>query len=329
MKEGKISSEQLKSLIFSKIKSFNKDILVKPSIGEDCAVIDYGDYACVLSTDPITGAQKGAGTLAVHISCNDIASNGVKPIALMITIMVPPNSTEEDIERIMQEACEAAAELEVDIIGGHTEVTSAVNRPIISTTAIGKILKEKLITSAGAKLGDYVVLTKWAGLEGTAIIAADKEDELKSWLSADEISEAKTFMKNISVVKEGVLSAEFGVNSMHDVTEGGVLGAMWEIAESANSGIEVYIEDISVHPITLKICQKYNISPYKLISSGCMVITTPRGKELVKHLTNNKIKASIIGKITDGERCIIQNNHRLVLAPPDVDDLFKISYALT
>lgn len=324
MKEGKISSEQLNTLVFDKITKINNDILIRPGVGEDCTAIDFGDYACVMSTDPITGADVGIGKLAVHISCNDIASSGVRPTGIMITILLPTSSCEEDINRIMEEIASTAKELEVDIIGGHTEITSAVNRTVISTTAIGKILKEKLVTSSGAKLGDDVVMTKWAGLEGTAILGNDRHQLLTNRLKIEDIESAKKLIEYISVVKEGIIAGRFGVNSMHDVTEGGILGAGWEIAESSNLGIEIQEDQIPVKNVTKEICKIFNINPYRLISSGSMVITTNKGKELVELFEKNNIHSKIIGKITERERCIYRNQRKYKLEPPDTDELFKI-----
>jgi len=174
MKEGKIPPELLKSLVFNNIKVKHKDVIMRPEIGEDCAAIDFGSHACVLSTDPITGAAEGAGTLAIHISCNDVATSGVRPVGIMVTILAPPEATEEDIKRVMEEAGEAAFRLGVEIIGGHTEITSAVNRIVISTTAIGKVIKDRIVRTSGAQTGDDVIMTKWAGLEGTSIIASEE-----------------------------------------------------------------------------------------------------------------------------------------------------------
>jgi hydrogenase expression/formation protein HypE len=202
MKEGKIPSELLRELVFNNIKVKHEDVILGPEIGEDCTAIEFGDYACVLSTDPITGAGKGVGALAVHISCNDVASSGVKPIALLITIMAPLSTTEEDISVIMKDAGDAAAALNVEIAGGHTEITSAVNKVIVSTTAIGKILKHKIVKTSGAQIGDDVVMTKYAGLEGTAILAADREMELREQLTAEQLEKAKALSSQISVVKD-------------------------------------------------------------------------------------------------------------------------------
>jgi hydrogenase expression/formation protein HypE len=323
MKEGKIPSELLRELVFDNITVKHEDVILRPEIGEDCTAIEFGDYACVLSTDPITGAEKGIGALAVHISCNDVASSGVKPLALLMTIMAPTSTTEEDIRTIMKDAGEAAALLNVEIAGGHTEITSAVNKIIVSTTAIGKILKHKLVKTAGAKLGDAVIMTKYAGLEGTAILAKDREQELKNMLTNEQLERAMNLSSQISVVKEGVLAGEFGVNSMHDVTEGGILGAAWEVAESSNTGVEIYLDSIPVLEETKRICEIYQLNPYRLISSGSMIITCSNGAELVEHFRAANIPAAVIGKIIEKDRILIANNIKKELDPPGPDELFK------
>ncbi len=323
MEEGKLPSELLRELVFNNIKVKNADVILRPEIGEDCTAIEYGKYACVLSTDPITGAEKGTGSLAVHISCNDVASSGVRPIALLMTIMAPIGTTKEDIRIVMKEAGVAAADLGVEIAGGHTEITSAVNKIIISTTAIGKVLKHKLVKTAGAKVGDDVIMTKWVGLEGTAILANDREAELSSQLTPEELERAKTLSRHISVVNEGVLAGEFGVNSMHDATEGGILGAVWEVAESSNTGIDIYIEKAPILEETKKICEFYTINPYRLISSGSMIITCCNGAELVNKLKDIGIQAAIIGKVTAEGRYLVEKGKRTLLMPPDIDELFK------
>lgn len=323
MKEGKIPSEMLRELVFNNIKVKHEDVILGPEIGEDCTAIEFGDYACILSTDPITGAEKGIGALAVHISCNDVASSGVKPIALLITIMAPLSTTEDDIRTIMKDAGETAAQLNVEIAGGHTEITSAVNKVIVSTTAIGKILKHKIVKTSGAKVGDDVVMTKYAGLEGTAILAKDRELELKDKLTDEQLEKAKGLSSQISVVKEGVLAGELGVNSMHDVTEGGILGAAWEVAESSNTGVEIYLESIPVLHETKRICNVFNLDPYRLISSGSMIITCSNGSELVEQFNDAGIAAAVIGKIIEKERVIIDGGIKKELEPPGPDELFK------
>ncbi|HEY5584511.1 MAG TPA: AIR synthase family protein [Ruminiclostridium sp.] len=328
MDTGKVPNEVLNKIVLSKINKFRKEVILRPGIGEDCAAIDFGKYACVLSTDPITGAANDAGHLAVHISCNDIASCGVEPLGLMVTILCPVGTTEAELEKVMEQICFTAAQLNVEIIGGHTEVTSAVNRIVISTTCIGKALKNEVVSSTGARPGDSIVITKSAGLEGTAIIANDFEHRLSDKLSKDDLILAKSFIKSISVVKEGVLAGKFGATSMHDVTEGGILGAAWEVAEASSAGIIINKDNIPVESVTKSICKALDLDVLRLISSGCMLITCLDGEGLVRLLESNNIKATIIGTVTanGNERLLISKNGGTVkdIEPPGPDELYKV-----
>ncbi len=325
MEIGKVPTEILKEVIFSNIKHRRPEVLVRPNIGEDCAVVDFGEYVCVMSTDPITGAIKDIGSLAVHISCNDIASSGVEPLGIMLTIMAPPNTTKEDLGFVMAEANKAAASINVEIIGGHTEITDAVNRMVINATAIGRQLKSKLVLSKGARLGDAVLMTKHAGLEGVAILARDLEDQLKDKISTNIIKSAQDFSKDISVVKEGILASTIGVNSMHDVTEGGIFGALWELGEASGLGIEVYENNINVRNETIEICEQFSINPMRLISSGVMVMTLPQSKKdlLIDAFKKENMEIKEIGKMVEKDRIIINGEQIRELEPPDVDELYK------
>lgn len=325
MKIGKVPNNILKKIILNKISNNRCEVLIRPKIGEDCSAIDFGENACVLSCDPITGASNEVGRLAVHISCNDIASSGVEPIGLMVTILAPPEATEKELETIMRQLCETASSLNVDVIGGHTEITGSVNRFVIITTAIGKGSKDNLIKSSGAKAGDDIIITKTAGIEGTAIISHDKEAELAEKLGAGMIESGKAFINDISVVKEGMIAGRFGVNAMHDITEGGVLGAVWEIAEASGTGCIIDADKIPVAEITKIICDYYKIDPLKLISSGSMLITCSNGQALVEELANNGIRSSIIGKITkDLTKYLFKDNQLIEIGQPEVDELYKV-----
>ena len=153
-------------------------MLVKPSIGEDCGAVDFENEYCVISSDPITGTNSEMGTIAVHVSCNDLAASGAEPIGIMVTMLIPPNASMSTVEKIMKQLANTATIANVDIIGGHTEVTDAVNRFVLSVTAVGKTIGKTIIKSSGAKPGDDLIMTKYAGLEGTSIIAYDHQKEL-------------------------------------------------------------------------------------------------------------------------------------------------------
>jgi len=325
VKIGKIPNDVLKKIILNKLKSNRSEVLLRPKIGEDCCAIDFGDYVCVMSSDPITGAVNEIGKLAVYISCNDIASCGVEPLGLLITLLAPPGTSENDLELIMDQLTQTASSLNIDILGGHTEITSSVTRFIINCTAIGKAFKNQLVTSSGAHPGDGIILTKTAGLEGTAIIAFDKEKELTGKINDALLHEAKSFIDDISVVKEGLLAGAYGVSAMHDVTEGGILGAVWEMCEASATGAVIYKTQIPVAMSTLKICEYYNISPFKLISSGCMLIACSDGEGLVRKLREENIPAAIIGMMNDGlERFFVTDDGTEPILPPESDELYKV-----
>ena len=240
MKIGKVPENVLKRSVFKQIKFKREEVLIHPGVGEDCAVLELApDEVFVLSTDPITGAVSDIGTLAVHVTANDLASAGAEPVGLLLTILLPPDAEEADLKSLMRELESACASLNIEIIGGHTEVTPVVNQPVVTVTGVGKVKKDQVIFTKGALPGQDIVVTKWVGLEGTAIIAAGKEKLLKEHYSQDFVDRAKGFLEHISVVKEAMAARDFGVSSMHDITEGGIFGALWEVAAAGGVGLTV------------------------------------------------------------------------------------------
>ncbi|MGG7178803.1 AIR synthase family protein [Clostridium paraputrificum] len=324
MKEGKLNFDDLREMIQNSRKIKRSEVVVRNDVGEDCSVIDFGGCEGVFSTDPITGACENIGKLAVNINCNDIASSGGEPIALLVTILAPTGSTLEEINEVMKEISEEAEKINVEIIGGHTEVTSAVNRLIVSITVIGKTLKGASVRTSGAMIGDDIVVTKDIALEGTSILANDQEDRLKKVLNSNELKEAKNLINNISVLKEGGIAGRVGVNSMHDITEGGLLGALFEVGMASDTGFIVYEEMIPILDVTKKISAELSIDPLRLISSGSMLITCKCGEELVKALNEEGIKGSVIGKVTKSKGVLVSNGVKLEVEEPKRDELFNI-----
>jgi hydrogenase maturation factor len=243
----------------------------------------------------------------------------------MLTIMLPLNFPEGDLKQIMKDVNTVCNELNIEVLGGHTEVTPAVNQPIISVAGIGKVIKEKLVTNNNASVGQDIIMTKWAGIEGTSIIAHEKENELKEHYNPSFIDQAKSLGKLLSVIKESKISVEHGVSAMHDVTEGGIFGGLWELAECSNVGLEIYLDKIPLKQETIEICEYYDLNPYKLISSGSMLIAANNGIELVNKLEEANVKATIIGKVVKGnDRIVIQSDTRRSLEPAKSDELYKV-----
>lgn len=323
MKIGKLTNETLKKLILDKLPSA-KGVMLTSGVGEDCAAIEFGSEACVLSTDPITGATESIGSLAVHVSGNDIASSGAKPKYMLVTLLIPPNKTEEDIAIVVDELIKTSQELDISIIGGHTEITSAVNRIVVSTTVIGRVQKEKLISSGGAQPGDDIVMTKYAGVEGTCIMYGEYPDVLSSVLSDTDKHEAEELINSLSVIKEGMVASEVGVTAMHDITEGGVYGAVHELCTASDVGCDLYSDEIPILESTKQICSRFRINPKRLIGSGSMLITTSNTNKLLSKLKGSGINAEVIGKVTEGDITVTEDGVNRVLEPPQADELFSI-----
>lgn len=326
MKAGKVPESILKRSIIKQIKTKRPEILIGAAVGEDCAVVELADdEVFVMSTDPITGTSHEVGSLAVHVTANDIASSGAEVIGVMLSVLLPEGTDEEELKTIMKQVEGTCHDLNIQTIGGHTEITRVVNQPVLTVTGVGKVKKDALITTGGARPGDDVVVTKWIGLEGTSIIAREKEDKLKERFTEVFIRRAADFDKFMSVVPEAAVAVRHGVSAMHDITEGGVFGALWEVAEASGVGLDIDLMSIPIRQETIEVCEVFGISPYQLISSGSMLITTQGGHDLVAALEREGIHASVIGKVTQGnDRILINGEERRFLEPPRSDELYKI-----
>lgn len=320
---GKVPPDILKSSVYPYMGQLRKEVLVHSGFGEDSSIIDFGDKVAVVSTDPITCADIHSGHLAVYVSCNDVAACGAKPIGILITLLLPVGSDESILKKLMSGIHEASKKIGIEVLGGHSEITPSVVRPVISATAIGIADKDKYVTSSGARPGDDIIVTKFLGLEGSAILASDFEDYLNGKLSEEAIKTAQGFLEKISVIDEGVIAAEVGVSAMHDITEGGLLGACYEVAHASGVGVEVYQDLLPLLPETREICRVFGIDPLGLISSGSMLICTPRAEEVVEALKSNNIPAIVIGKVTSGGNYIVTQEGKRPLLPLERDELIR------
>lgn len=324
MEIGKVPESVLKRSVLKKLTVKRPEVLVHSGIGEDCSVLAVGDNAIVLSTDPITGTAKDIGKLAFHITANDIASSGAELIGMLLTVIMPPGSTEQELKQIMEDITAQAAACQVEILGGHTEISEAVNQTLVSVTGVGKLPGENVVKTAGLKPGDDIVVTKWVGLEGSSILAKEKEGLLKKELPAELVETAKAFDTLLSVVPDAKKAMEVGVSAMHDVTEGGIFGALWEMASASGVGLEVDLKKIPIRQETIEICEVFDINPYMLISSGSMLIGTEHGSRLAEELKKAGIHSAVVGFATEGNDRVIKNGDEIrFLEPPKTDELFR------
>lgn len=327
---GKVPPDVLKEIVFNKLGAENPSILLGPSVGEDAAVIRIGSKALVITTDPITGATGNIGWLAIHVNANDIATRGVRPAYFFCTILLPEGADPEVLRSIMTEMDEAARSLGVAIVGGHSETTPGLNRPLIAGFMLGEASLDGYVTTSGAQEGDLIVLTKGAGIEGTAILAYDLREELRRQVRTQVLDQAVELFKSISVVKEAMIAMSIGgVHSMHDPTEGGVLNGIWEMAEAAGKGVKILPEKIPVRPETKEVCDFFGIDPLSTLGSGALLLAIGRDKVdlVVRALHESGIDASVIGEVTcleQGRVLLRPDGRHDRLEPPGQDHVYKV-----
>ena len=296
MKSGKLTTQELRENVLDKIERFRPEVLLSAALGEDCAALSIDDVILV-SSDPITAVveTEKLGSLCVTVCCNDVAANGGEPVAMTLTIIMPVTCGAGDVGVIMDGAVKEAKRLNVEIVGGHTEFSDCVMRPIVSGTAIGKA--KRVLKKTDLQPGDRLFVTKSLALEGTCILA----DIVKPALTEEEKRTLERFNSSLSVSRESVaLSKLDSVSAMHDVTEGGVLGAAAEICFSVGLGANLYESKMPVAELTARLCESNGVDPLRLISSGSMLAAVrgddTEAKAAMKALG---VEFTEIGKVTD------------------------------
>lgn len=326
MKVGKLPESVLKRSVFKQLHTKREEVLLGAGVGEDCAAMKLdSDEIFVISTDPITGTAKDIGDLAVQITVNDLASAGAEPIGVMLIMLLPEDATEEELKHVMAQVESACEKNRIQVMGGHTEVTRVVSQIVLSVTGVGKANEDRLISTADVLPDMDILVTKWVGIEGTAILAKEKEQELSARYTKPFLEAAKGLDRYLSVLPEAATAVKSGVAAMHDVTEGGIFGALWEMAEASGVGLEIDLKKIPLKQETVEICEYFGISPYELISSGSMLMAAKDGNRLVMELQKEGIPAVIIGKATAGRDRILRNEDECrYLEPPKTDELYKV-----
>lgn len=274
---GKLDIRILRKLL-KKYALTDEKVLLGPCVGEDAAAVDLGDKVLIVATDPITFATDEIGYYSVMVNANDVATAGAEPRWYTVTILLPEKAALEGlVENIFQQIHQACEKLDISLIGGHTEITYGLNRPILVGQMMGEVPKEALITTAGAEPGDVILLSKGVCIEGTSVIAREKERELYSrGMGQDFVHRAQRFLfdPGISVVEEARLARRAGrVHSMHDITEGGLANGLHELAMAAGVEIEVEMERVPIYEESRILCDAFGLNPLGVISSGALLIT--------------------------------------------------------
>jgi len=314
-KMAKLSKELMDSLIFDK-EIYDESVVMGPAYGEDAAVVNLGDIYMVMHSDPISGAIDNIGWLAINIAANDIAVSGASPKWALLTMQFPLDHTKEKIQKIMIDLYDASKELNIEIIGGHSEIIDHIDHPLVTTALIGTT--KKPIYTRGSKPGDKIVQIDEAGLEGTWILASDFETELaQKGVDEKTLQEAKSLRKNISVV-DAALKIKEEVTSMHDPTEGGVFQGLYEMAHASGNEFNIRSRP-ELKDISIEICEKLNLDPFRLISSGCLLATVPNSVDLEV--------GKVIGEVKEGNPGVVFKGKNI--EPVREDELFKAIRSLS
>ncbi len=275
---GKLPPELLAQII-SRIPVQDRRLVVGPGIGMDCAVVDLGDRLAVYKSDPVTFASDHIGYYLVQANANDIAMTGAQPLWLLVTLLLHEKATSASLPAtIMTQVTDACVALGVTVVRGHTEITTGLDRPIAIGTMIGEAERDKLISPRGARTGDRVLLTKGVPIEATALLTREFPARLGAALDPTELQAAKEYLfdPGIGVTRDARTAIRAGrVNAMHDPTEGGVLTALWELAEASGKTLRVDTQKIPVPPLARRVCDVFGIDPLRAIASGALLMTVP------------------------------------------------------
>ena len=273
---GKFPAELLGRLL-GKNAVVDPRVLVGPKIGEDAAVIDMGEKLLVAKSDPVTFAADAIGWYAVQVNANDVACTGGIPKWFLATLLVPERFSEAEAEQIFDQVLEACRELDVSLVGGHSEVTYGIDRPIVLGTMLGEVERDRLVHTGGAQEGDSIVLTKGIAIEGAALLARDFSGELQTaGVEQRVIVRAREYLRapGISVMNDARLALEtVTVHSLHDPTEGGLVTGLREVAQASGLGLAIEEGSVPVLPECKAICDGLGLDPLGLLASGALLIT--------------------------------------------------------
>ncbi|MEM2906132.1 MAG: AIR synthase family protein [Candidatus Bathyarchaeia archaeon] len=327
---GKLSPETLQRVIYTRLGVRDPRVLVGPKIGEDAAVIDMGPKVLVVHSDPISGATENLGWLAVNVAANDVATRGAKPRWCSLVLFLPEDASLDLLETVMNQVDEAAIAIQASVVSGHTEVTPGLRRPIAACTCMGEAPRDRFITTSGARRGDAIIMTKGAAIEGTAILAAEFTDRLEPLIGKPTVEAAKRFVRKVSVVRDALTAVEAGgVTAMHDATEGGLLGGLYEMAYASRLGIRASCEKVLVAPETKAVCEAVGVDPLRTISSGTLLIAAKGEKadEVIYALRQADVEASNIGSFvdrTEGVKMTMPDGSVVDVSTPVQDELWRL-----
>jgi hydrogenase expression/formation protein HypE len=334
LKTGKLDIDTLKKFL-ERNAILDPRVVVGPKIGEDAAALDLGagtDHYWVVTSDPITFTTEEIGYYGVVVNLNDIATMGAIPKWFLATLLFPEKSDLRTIEKVFRQIHDTCCRFRISFIGGHTEITPGVKKVILSGHMIGEVKKEKLIKTSGARPGDLLLLVKGVCIEGTSIMAREKEAELlRRHISPFLIQKAKRFIfdPGIDVLRPARIACEAAsIHSMHDPTEGGLINALIEMAWASKKEIEVDLEKVFIYKESRILCQEFGLNPLGVIASGALLLAISPSdfSPIQKAFRRNSIPFRVIGQVKKGPARVLRVDQRgrQELKPLPRDEILKI-----
>jgi hydrogenase expression/formation protein HypE len=328
LKLGKLPPDVLEKYVLGLTGASSKDFVLPPGIGLDFGVVRFTGGFLIVSSDPITGVDKNIGSYAVVVSSNDVATSGNRARFMQSVVLLPENARKSDVKRLAMQMHGAATDLGITLVGGHTELTPGLSRPIVITTAFA--FATDYVSANQAQEGDILLLTKTAGIEGTRILSSGRYGEIvlrKLGISPTKVD----ILKELSVVEEAVVAFKTkAVSAMHDCTEGGVLGACYEMSVASGIGVEIWNDKVPVSDRTEAICGAFGIDPLKLISSGALLIAVNERKvaRVRMALQSHGVAATPIGRLGGKSRILLTNGSEEAIDTAPTDEIWRIEERL-
>lgn len=326
MKVGKVSQTVLKRSILKPLQFHREEAIIEPSVEEMCFGIELKEDEQLLATSAVLyGDEKDLGVFALAQVVNDLATRGAKAVGASVHIMLPPYAYESRLKAMVEYVERAGSAHDVQIMCAKAEVSPVISKAIVYVNGVGVLKKGELLQSRMGKPDQDIVLLKWIGLEGTFRIMREKEEELSKRFVPTFLNQIKNLEPQLFSEKELAIAKEFGASAVHQITGGGILAALWEIAESSNVGMEVDLKKMTIKQETVEVCEFCHLNPYQLTSTGSVLIFTDRGEELVARLAEEGAVAVVLGKTTvDTARVILGGEEKRFLDRPAPDELLKI-----
>ncbi len=326
MKVGNVSQTVLRRSILKQLHTRREESIIQPSVEEMCAAIQIEEDEQVVFTDTsLFGDEKDLAVFAMAHVLNDLWTRGAEPIGVNISILLPPHAYESRLKSMISYAEEVAEGQRIQILNAKAEVSPVLSKSLVTVFGLGKEKKEGLLQSSMGMAGQDVVLTNWIGLEGMLRILREKKEELSKRFVPAFLHQIEEQQQYLLAGDELRIAKEFGVSAMHQITEGGILAALWNLTEASGTGIDVDLKKIAIKQETIEVCEHFHLNPYQMTSAGSILLVTHDGEGLVSRLEKNGKKATVIGRLTDrNEKVIWNDTEKRFIDRPAQDELLKI-----